>query len=266
MKTVYTFALLCMMVFIPRSFLKIQGELLAFVPEPPLAELVETPAKPLIIPREEWYDNDALLSQDTLRLGQSFDFTLLGRDRTRKVRDVSYSLDELRDSIPFRWIVLHHTEPLYAKPHMSAFAQGRFIRDAQIVDSERGYSDVAYHFLITDRDTILEGRPLHRMGTHAGRTLEGMRGDFTADPDYLAIGIAVIGDFDRRGEPSSLQAQSLRNLLLWLCYEYEISEERIIFHSEVIEKIVLPAGHTPRSTPKSCPGAHFLTKECLLEI
>jgi len=80
------------------------------------------------------------------------------------------------DAARVSMLVLHHTTGRYAGPEtvrqIQAFHQGQ----------QRGWSDVAYNFLVAPDGTVFEGRGWDRVGAHA----RGL--------NSVSLGVAFIGD------------------------------------------------------------------------
>jgi hypothetical protein len=111
---------------------------------------------------------------------------------------------------------------------------------------DRGWADIGYHFMITPQGQVITGRSLHFMGAHAAqipnREDQCRNNNYMMDedPDYRAIGIALIGNFELES-PSSAQISALQRLVEYLQSRFNIAE-------------VKPHSHF-QST--SCPGRHF---------
>ena len=73
----------------------------------------------------------------------------------------------------------------------------------------RGFADVAYHFLIDAEGRIYEGRELNVRGAHVQGFNTG------------SVGIVLLGNFNEE-QPSEAQLSSLRGLVDYLRYTYEI--------------------------------------------
>jgi N-acetyl-anhydromuramyl-L-alanine amidase AmpD len=114
-----------------------------------------------------------------------------------------------------------------------------------------GFSDIGYHYVIAPDGVVYEGRPLERMGAHAGATSEGSRGDRQADPDWGSVGIVLDGYFGEELPPKD-QRDALAALLVHLRAELPKLED-VIGHREV-RAGVLAAGHHPTSDVTVCPG------------
>lgn len=115
-----------------------------------------------------------------------------------------------------------------------------------------GFSDIGYHFVIAPDGTVYEGRPLDRMGAHAGVTREAARGDKAKDPDWGAIGIVLDGYFGEELPPEPQRAALLR-LIDELRARFP-RIERVIGHREVRRELVLGKKLTAVGEPTVCPG------------
>jgi hypothetical protein len=108
-----------------------------------------------------------------------------------------------------------------------------------------GFSDIGYHFVVAPDGTVYEGRPLSRMGAHAGAVNRSDR-----DPDRGAVGIVLDGNFVAQRPP---RAQLRATLLLIDRLRQRLPGiERVIAHREV--KGLLPADVSLTSKETECPG------------
>ena len=134
---------------------------------------------------------------------------------------------------PFRLTVHHTAEPASTVNLADSY---REMRDLQRMHQQgEGWADVGYHFLIDQAGRVLEGRPLHAQGAHAGNS-ELNRGN---------IGICLIGNFfpqpDRGPEyahaahPSSEQMEGLNRLVDQLQSHYGIANNQIWGHQDLKE-------------------------------
>jgi outer membrane protein OmpA-like peptidoglycan-associated protein len=130
-----------------------------------------------------------------------------------------------------RMIVVHHT------------SNGRSLNDNELKEqNEKKFAAIGYHFAIAQNGDIFEGRPLEVMGSHAG---EGLIPGPTNDPDWGAIGIVVMGDFDGiilYDTPTPAMLESLEKLVRALVKKYGIKV--LAMHKEVVRK----------GPPTVCPG------------
>lgn len=94
--------------------------------------------------------------------------------------------------------------------------------------TDRGWSDIGYHYVIKRDDTIQVGRPVEKKGAHA----KGHNSD--------SIGICLVGGIDKDGKPDANftigQYLSLIQLLTRLKIEYELTDEDIYGHRDVSSK------------------------------
>jgi hypothetical protein len=135
-------------------------------------------------------------------------------------------------------ITLHHTAdrrppgPAYA----DTMAQMRAYQNAH---QGRKWADIGYHFVIDKAGRVVEGRPLHLKGAHAGSTAANERN----------VGIAMIGNF-QSGQPTAKQLSALESLVQWLCAEYDIPTKRIYTHHEIKDWPGVQGA-------TNCPGRNF---------
>lgn len=117
-----------------------------------------------------------------------------------------------------------------------------------------GFGDIGYHFVIAPDGLVYEGRPLHRMGAHAGATREAARGlGRDKDPDWGSIGICLDGNFEADGPPEP-QLHALGLLIDDLRARFP-KIERVIGHREVKAELVDARGLTLLSHETTCPGS-----------
>ena len=187
----------------------------------------------------------------------------------------------------YRRIAIHHTD--IDTNGVNAYDQARTVRNVELNGNQK-FNDIGYHFLIASDGTIMEARPVGRVGSNAGQTKEanelakkyfpnGMSDIFNAsgadymsklqiytqimhmDPDYGTMGIALCGNFDNGGQPSSQQQQSLVKLLDWIKNEYDIPSNNMLYHKEVKSRVIEASGLTFVGTNGAqdtvCPGRSF---------
>ncbi|MDX6770151.1 MAG: N-acetylmuramoyl-L-alanine amidase [Elusimicrobiota bacterium] len=131
-------------------------------------------------------------------------------------------------------ISVHHTET--DSPRGEA-AAARLLRSIQSFHQRgRGWSDVAYHFLIDADGRVWQGRPGPVVGAHVRDRNDGN------------IGIALMGDFeDPAGrQPTPQQMEALHALAAWLVWRYDMPVTRILAHS-----------HQEQT---ACPGAALFAR------
>jgi hypothetical protein len=124
------------------------------------------------------------------------------------------------------------------------------IRDYHLQVSK--FSDIGYHFVVSPDGHIFEGRPIHTLGAHAGISKEG-RTDKRLDPDYLAIGIVLDGNYNI-SEPPDAQVNALAWLVGELRRHYGVEAERLYGHRHVRAELVEKRGLTFDGEPTTCPG------------
>ncbi len=100
---------------------------------------------------------------------------------------------------------------------------------------DRGWGDIAYHFLIDPTGRIWTGRSLAWQGAHAG----------DADLNRGNIGICLLGNFvpSADGRPPAAEVQAMDDLVRWLCARYDIGPSEVFTHRELKET--------------SCPGPYL---------
>jgi hypothetical protein len=141
-----------------------------------------------IVRREQWTGTKAQAMFDDKCYNY---FSLLGKAAVSPANNQAY-VRAMQDVYKGGRIVIHHT----ASNSMSA----QDVLDDHI---KQDWGDMGYHFYIKKDCTVLEGRPLHMMGTHAGhmpaRIGQCQRSgqasyDITNDFDFKAIGIVMEGN------------------------------------------------------------------------
>jgi len=108
-------------------------------------------------------------------------------------------------------IIVHHTE---MKRSIQDGKRGVLIIQ-EYHKKERGYRDIAYHYLIDSKGKIYEGAPIKFMIENDGRIYS------KAPPEFLknnsrynkSIEICLFGDFDLE-QPTKEQIDSLKKLLI----------------------------------------------------
>ncbi len=120
----------------------------------------------------------------------------------------------------WRYIVIHHTASdygsleYYRKLHMQ----------------ERGWPDVAYHFIVnngSDDTTVgqVQESEIWQSRSHHYST----KNSFV---NYFGIAVVLVGNFENHSVPA-VQHEALLNLTVRLSREYGIPPERIIGHREI---------------------------------
>jgi N-acetyl-anhydromuramyl-L-alanine amidase AmpD len=108
------------------------------------------------------------------------------------IKDYKLDFQPLADRLYTNNIIIHHS----ASDDVSAPEIHQWHRD-------RGYSGIGYHFVIRKYGTIERGRPIDKIGAHAGE----------ANND--SIGVCLAGNFVSR-EPEIEQIQALLSLTDYL--------------------------------------------------
>ena len=114
------------------------------------------------------------------------------------------SLDDIK------WLVVHHS----ATPSGNVETFRRYHVD------ERGYDDVAYHYVICNGNggpdgEVQQGRPLEKVGAHA------------YGANAQSVGICLVGDF-MKSRPTAKQWQSLIDLCRSLCRKFHTQSFGVI--------------------------------------
>jgi len=130
----------------------------------------------------------------------------------------------------WRYIVVHHT----------ASDAGNLEYYRQIHTEERGWPDIAYHFVINNGASNTVPGQVEESGLWQSRS-----GGYSTKITYIntfGIAVVMVGNLERH-PPSILQYQSLVKLLVNLSKKYNIPPERIIGHRELQQT--------------KCPGRHL---------
>jgi hypothetical protein len=184
--------------------------ILASAPAAPVAAVADDV---VIVPRKEW-------------------------DPTPRARGFRYG-GRLKDV--YTTIVVHHSD--FVEPPGPLGIKNYHLEVS-------GFSDIGYHFVISPDGTIYEGRPLDRMGAHAGITKEARR-DHTKDPDWGSLGIVLDGYFHESAPPAE-QLAALDALIASLRKRFP-KVQRVVGHREV-RAWVESRGLHPVGEPTVCPG------------
>jgi hypothetical protein len=122
----------------------------------------------------------------------------------------------LTSQVPARMTV-HHTAALVTD-HAAAPS---LVRDHQrFHQQDRGWADIAYHFVVDDAGVIYEGRPVETVGD----TATGY------DPTGHVL-VACEGNFDRQVVPDA-QYAALIEVLAWAAATYDIAPATITGHRD----------------------------------
>lgn len=106
-------------------------------------------------------------------------------------------------------IIIHHTDSLVEKT-------AEELNEVHIND---GWIMLGYNFLVHKDGTVEQGRPLDAVGMHC------------IGSNNTSIGIALCGDFNIE-VVTSAQRKSLLELLTYLCNEYNLGSNSILYHSD----------------------------------
>ena len=115
-------------------------------------------------------------------------------------------------------IIFHHSAEKFDKTNLAdVIEEIQRIQNYQMDESDEGFSDIAYNFIIDPCGRIWKGRSLRYKGAHA----YGYNDD---------IGVLLLGDFELRLfnlNPNTLndrQKDAMKALSKWLCYTYDLSK------------------------------------------
>lgn len=126
---------------------------------------------------------------------------------------------ETREPGSTRFIILHHSE--VSSPHSAA--------DVHHWHQNKGWAGIGYHYFITKKGEVQDGRPPHAVGAH------------TRGHNFDSIGVCFEGDFNKE-TLSHEQEQTAVTLLTELCTAYPDAKLR---------------RHSDFSRLKHCPGKNF---------
>ena len=130
----------------------------------------------------------------------------------------------------FRYIVIHHT----------ASDTGNLDYYRRVHMKERGWPDIAYHFLVNNGSYNTAVGEIEESSLWRNRNIN--YSTKVSYVNYFGIAVALVGNFERHHVPA-LQWESLVNLATELSKTYHIPPERIVAHRELWET--------------ACPGKHF---------
>jgi N-acetylmuramoyl-L-alanine amidase len=112
--------------------------------------------------------------------------------------------------------------------HCSATKEGKDfdVEDIRDWHLKRGWSDVGYHYVILLDGTVQEGRPLHRIGSHA------------KGHNKYSIGICYIGGLDDEMKAKDTRTEEQKKALKELVEElyYKHRDAKVIGHNEISSK------------------------------
>ncbi|MBI3505183.1 MAG: N-acetylmuramoyl-L-alanine amidase [Proteobacteria bacterium] len=129
--------------------------------------------------------------------------------------------EETEDAAIWR-LTLHHTEGRYSDTLADSLREVKGIQDFHM--NGRGWSDIAYHFLIDGAGNIIEGRPEGIKGAHAGN------GELNAGN----VGICMLGSYHppRNDQPTADQLESFAALGRYLKQKYDIDPKNLKGHRD----------------------------------
>jgi len=136
-----------------------------------------------------------------------------------EIKEYNLHFDPIADRMHTNCIIIHHS----ACDDASAPEIHQWHKDI-------GYSGIGYHFVIRKYGTIERGRPLNKIGAHAG-----------SEANYDSIGICLAGNFVVL-EPQPEQIEALLSLIDYL-EEYYAKPLKVLRHRDVY--------------PTVCPGSKF---------
>jgi len=116
-------------------------------------------------------------------------------------------------------ITLHHTAEIPGRMHQDDRELVKVIQ--RYHQSNLGWADIGYHYLIGRDGKVYEGRPLHAQGAHCG----GSRNRHN-------LGIALIGDFHRH-MPSRAQLAATESFVLDQLRRNRVHGRSLIAHREI---------------------------------
>ncbi len=129
---------------------------------------------------------------------------------------------DLRDV--YRTVIVHHSVE-YEENDLAT------VRDIQNLHmDDRGWADIAYHFVVGKSGQIFEGRALHVRGTHVSGYNTG------------SVGVVFLGDLHST-QPTAAQLQEGQRLINWLALRLALTHL---------------AGHYAFNPETVCPGQYML--------
>ncbi|MGR3319743.1 MAG: peptidoglycan recognition protein family protein [Candidatus Anammoxibacter sp.] len=163
-----------------------------------------------------------------------------GSNQKPKAMHELCSVDKVE--IDWEYVVLHH----------SATQEGNAADfDFYHKNKKKWKYGLAYHFVIGNGSHSGDGEievgsrwtnQIH--GAHTGKMVF----------NKVAIGICLVGNFEKQRGPSEFQLKSLLPLVKYLCEKYEIPVDKVLGHNQIMQN------HT------SCPGKHFPLDEFKMKL
>lgn len=139
----------------------------------------------------------------------------------------------------WRFIVVHHTA--------SEIGNLEYYRRMHI--DERGWSDIAYHFIINNGTMNTAMGQIEQSDLWKNRSAgHSTRVTYI---NYFSIAVVLVGNFERHPVPE-LQREALVNLLVRLSVDHRIPPERIVGHREL--------------WATACPGRYLQMDEIRSEV
>ncbi len=112
-------------------------------------------------------------------------------------------------------ITIHHTGILYkGKPD----AKEALVNIQKFHQTEKGWIDIAYHYLVDLEGRIYEGRNVYKVGDTA-----------TSYDPAAHVSVSVLGNYEIQ-KPSEKQLAALEWLIRWLCAKHNISSDKLGAH------------------------------------
>lgn len=178
----------------------------------PRSTQLKTIARPPITSRQAW---GAREPDHTAENESGF----YGADNTEGWREYGGDLRGV-----YRTVIVHHSVE-YDTDDLST------VREIQNLHmDDRGWADIAYHFIVGRSGEVFEGRALNVRGTH----VEGF--------NTGSVGVVFLGNFEITS-PTVLQLQTGQQLIDWLALRLELTHL---------------AGHYQFNSDTVCPGATMI--------
>ena len=136
-------------------------------------------------------------------------------------------------------LVVHHTESPNSTPDWEE--KVRFIE--RLHTKHRGWSDIAYNYLIAPDGTIYEGR--------AGG--DNVRGTHCRNLNDNTMAVAMLGKYDDV-PPSEQAVDSLVRLLAWKCAKSGLDPLAVAVHPASGRELPIILGHRDGDPRRGCPG------------
>jgi N-acetylmuramoyl-L-alanine amidase len=130
----------------------------------------------------------------------------------------------------WNWIIIHHTA--------SDYGNLAYFRDLH--QRERGWKDIAYHFLINNGTAGTAPGQIEESDLWKRR--EGGYSTKVSQANQFGIAVVLVGNFENH-KVSARQMEALLNLVLRLKREYNIPLNHIVGHRELWQT--------------ACPGKHL---------